>query len=134
MSIVEKKKGELASKDSIAIITIPRIVDKVNEMEYIKGEFERLKDVNDKNIKLALKLKEVRDKYDECKHQNYETIKTMIEYKKIVDKLNFKFMCPELKKEITLFNCVDACYNKICKGLYHCEDRIKAIKENYRIS
>lgn len=133
MSIVEKKNSELSTGEPIKIITIQKIIDRVNENEYMKDEFKKLKDVNDKNIKLALQLKDIKGKYGEIFNQNKQNIRLMIDYKKIVDRIDFKLMCPELKKEITFYNCCDACYNKICKGLYVCEDRIKAIKENYRI-
>jgi hypothetical protein len=131
LSIIEKKKGELTT-NRIINIGMPKIIDRINEVEYIRIELEKLRDVEQKNIKLALQLKEIRDKYNECKNQNNINTKLLIEYKKL-DRIDFKFMCPELGKEIMFHNCCDACYNKLCKGLYQCETRLNLIKDNFRI-
>jgi len=65
MSIIEKKKTDLLISEPVKTLDIPEF----DGYNYIKTELDKLKKVEDKNIKLALRLKEIRDKYNEIKHQ-----------------------------------------------------------------
>ena len=130
MSIVEKRKTELLITKSI-IMLIPKLKDKLDEYHIYKTEIERLKNIENQNIKLALKLNELNDKYIESKNQNNQLIKLNIEYNNIVKLLNFKIHCPSLKKDIMFHNCIDASNNKICKHNLTCETKLNEIIKNF---
>ena len=133
MSIIEKKKGILAIGEPTQIIIIPKVKDKIDEYYNLKTELERLKDIEDKNIKLALKLKELNDKYTESKNQNKQLIKLNIEYNNILKTLNFKIYCPNLNKEIMFNNCIEASNKKLCKHYLTCETKLNEIIKNYSL-
>jgi len=138
MAIVEKKEMGIVPVDlSPAIIPIPIIIDAKNELEYLKEEIAPLQDVNEKNIKLAIKLSELRDKYNEAKIQHKNTTRLMHEYFKAETSLNIVGMfCPYLKKEIKLVNCNDSCLNDYCgddRGYSKCTTRINSILQHFKI-
>ena len=130
MAIMEKRKTELLKKEAI-IISIPKYKEKVDIYYVYKTEIERLKHIENQNIKLALRLKELEDKYIESKNQNNQLIKLNIEYNNIVKLLNFKIHCPSLKKEIMFHNCIDAGNNRICKQHLTCEKKLNEIIKNF---
>ena len=127
---MEKRKTELLKKEAI-IISIPKYKEKVDIYYIYKTEIERLKNIENQNIKLALKLNELNDKYIESKNQNNQLIRLNIEYNNIVKLLNFKIHCPSLNKEIMFHNCIDASNNKICKHNLTCETKLNEIIKNF---
>jgi len=134
MSIIKKEKTDLANENLYPLnIVIKKIKDMNQESDYYKDEVIKLKDVNQNNIELALKLKEIRQKYDEMKNQHNQDIKILINQKKIIDKINFTLYCPELKKEIEFYQCCESCYSKLCKPLYGCNNRLEEIKNYFKI-
>ena len=138
MAIVEKKQMGIVPVDlSPVSIPIPIIIDAKNELDSLKEEIIPLQDVNAQNIKLAIKLKELRGKYKEEKEQHRKTTKLMREYYLAENTLNVVDMfCPYLKKEITLVNCNHSCLNGYCDsdwGYEKCTTRINAILQHFKI-
>lgn len=103
-----------------------KIEDKI---EYYKLELDKLKNVEDKNIKLALRLKELREKYNILKDQYNKQCKILVK----MNKINFTLYCPLIKKDITFDVCQDACMLKLCKERYDCLKRIEGIKLHYQV-
>ena len=101
----------------------------VDEIEYLKTELDKLKKVNDKNIKLAIRLKEVREKYKIYKDQYKKQVSLLVK----LNKLNFTLYCPSLKKDIDFYVCQDACTTKLCNERYDCLKRIEGIKLNFQV-
>jgi len=132
MSIVEKKKTELLISEPIQILVIPNVKDKVDEHDYLETELNRLKDVDDKNVKLALNLRTVNKKYKEMKNQYNKSIGTVITQLNMINRINFKMYCPELKKDIDFYQCCESCYHKFCKPLYGCNNRLEEIKKHFK--
>jgi len=125
MSIIEKKKTELLISEPVKTLDIPEF----DGYNYIKTELDKLKKVEDKNIKLALRLKEIRDKYKEIKHQYKMQCSMLVK----LNKLNFTLYCPLLKKNIDFYVCQDACMNKLCPERYDCLKRIEGIKHHFNV-
>jgi len=125
MSIIEKKKTDLLISEPVKKVYIPEF----DGYSYVKTELDKLKNVEDKNIQLALRLKEIREKYNEIKHQ-YQMQCNLLSK---LHKLNFTLYCPELKKNIDFYVCHDACVNKLCPERYDCLKRIEGIKHYFNV-
>ena len=125
MSIIEKKRTDLLISEPIKKVDIPEF----DGYNYIKTELDKLKKVEDKNIQLALRLKEIREKYNEIKHQ-YQIQCNLLSK---LNKLNFTLYCPLLKKDIDIYVCQDACVNKLCTERYDCLKRIESIKHYFNV-
>lgn len=100
-----------------------------DELIYLKTELDRLKKVEDKNIKLAIRLKEVRDKYKNIKDQYNKQCSIIAK----LNRLDFTLYCPLLNKEISFYVCQDACRHKLCEETYRCLKRIEGIKLKFQV-
>ena len=136
MSITEKKDNtDLATGDLSPItFTIPTIKDKIDELNYMKDEYEELKTVKEHNIKLALKLKEIKTKYTQEKTEHNNTKKTLRNYYKAERDLNIKnIKCPFLNKEISLTTCEESCSFGYCTYKYNCAERKESIRIHFKL-
>ena len=132
MSIVVRKKFDIKIKDlTPKTINLEKIKDSTNQLEYLKTQIEDLKYVNEKNIKLALQLKNMRNKKDEYKDQYDKIKKELIKRHKINKELNIMIPCPHLEKILTLYQCNEACKFKLCPPRYNCNKRLETIKSKF---
>lgn len=136
MSIIEKSnKFEIQDKNlNPEIIKVKVIVKAIDELDYLRTELKRLEEVKQQNIKLALKMKEYKDKYQQEKIEHNETRKNMNQYYQAERELNIKDVyCPFLKKEITLLNCQQSVSFGYCNVGYSCHYRISCILKHFNI-
>ena len=137
MSIIEKKVNNLATLDLSPItFNIPTLKEANNELDYLKAQLEEYNKVRENNIKLAMQVKELRDKYVQEKKEHKKTKQLMHKYFQAENTLNIVDMyCPYLKKEITLVDCNHSTLNGYCgeDKLATCSTRINNILKHYKI-
>ena len=133
--VIKKHKNELANLDlSPKPISLNQTKERNKEIDKLKDKILPLQDVNDKNIQLALKLKELKQKYDEEKNQHKTTKRMMMQYYHIDRNLNIPLIyCNNLKKEIDLSTCQESCMHGYCVNGYECSTRINNILNHYKI-
>ena len=135
MAIVEKNKFELATEDlKPKSIIIKALQIQNNAYKSMLNILKQLEEVKQHNIKLALNLKEYKNKYEQEAVEHKATMKLMHQYYKADKELNFNLYCPFLKKDINLLHCNDSCMFGYCGNGIKCPNRVNAIVNHYIIS
>lgn len=135
MGIVERKKNELATLDlSPQSFRITILKNASNELDYLRSELNKLDEVKQHNISLALKLKEWKGKYQQEKLEHNNTRKMMQQYYEADRELNIKLIfCPFLQKEINLVQCQKSVSFGYCTAKHHCVERKEAILNHFNL-
>ena len=134
MAITTRKKNQLANKDQLPKSIFLEILETRKEAyQSLLNVARELKEVKEHNIKLALRYKELNDKYRQLKKENFNINKTISDYYKAERDLNISLRCPLLNdKEIKLTDCIQSINYNYCK-YYECIEKRDRISQHFRI-